>query len=105
MLPPNIGWATKEWSDLVNHALDLVQRDGVIAPVVEARSAGRLVPGHLLRHFQLAAVLQVRGDAGGAEAVTQNLGLDVGGDDVRQVLRDRSLLLTPPTRLLQFQCH
>lgn len=34
--------------------------------------------GHLLRDFQLASVLQVRGDAGGAEAVCGNSRADAG---------------------------
>jgi hypothetical protein len=58
---------------LVRDLLDLVERNGVIAPVVEAGCAGGFVASHLLRDFQLAAVLQVRGDAGGAEAVAADL--------------------------------
>jgi len=34
--------------------------------------------GHLLGDFEMAAVLEVGGDAGGAEGVTTDLGLDAG---------------------------
>ena len=48
---------------------DLVEGDLVQAAVVEAGGAGAFVVGHLLGDFQLAAVAQVFGDAGGPEAV------------------------------------
>jgi hypothetical protein len=42
---------------------------GVVPAVIEAGGASGFVAGHLLRHFQFAAVLQVGGDARGAEAM------------------------------------
>jgi hypothetical protein len=35
--------------------------------------------GHLLRNFKFSSVLELRGDAGGAEVVAADLGLDAGG--------------------------
>ena len=55
-------------------ALDLVERDLIVAAVVEAGCTGRLVIGHLLRHFELAAVPQVLRDPGRAKAVTADFG-------------------------------
>jgi hypothetical protein len=68
--------AQRQIEDSIHHPLDLIERDGVIAPVVEPRSARRLVDGHLLGDLQLAAVLQVRGNARGAEAVGADFGPD-----------------------------
>ncbi len=41
---------------------------------------GGFMAGHLLRHFELAAVLQVCGNAGRAEAVAVELDLNAGGN-------------------------
>ena len=41
------------------YPLDFIERDLVIAAVVEACGPGALVVGHLLRDFELAAVAQV----------------------------------------------
>jgi len=57
---------------------DLVEGNVVAAPVVEAGGAGRLVVGHLLGDFELAAVLEIGGNAGGAEGVAADLRLDPG---------------------------
>jgi hypothetical protein len=35
--------------------------------------------GDMLRHFQLATVLKIRGDAGSAEGMIADLRLDAGG--------------------------
>ncbi len=37
------------------------------------------MPGHPLSNLELAAVLEVGGDAGGTEAVSADLGADAGG--------------------------
>jgi hypothetical protein len=47
--------------------LDLVEGNAVSAPIVEAGDAGRLVVGHLLGDFEFAAVLEIGGNARGAE--------------------------------------
>ena len=47
-------------------------------PVVEAGGAGAFVVGHLLGDFEFAAVAEVFGDAGGAEAVAADSGFDTG---------------------------
>jgi len=44
----------------IDHTLDFIERHGVVAAIVEADGAGRLVASHLLGDFKLAAVLQVR---------------------------------------------
>jgi hypothetical protein len=65
--------------DLSNHdPLDLIERDLIVAPVIEAGGARALMVGHLLRDFELAAVAQVFGDAGGAEGVIADPGQDAG---------------------------
>ena len=55
------------------YPLDLIERDLIVAPVVEAGGSRALVIGHLLRDLELAAVAQVLGDAGGAEGVAADL--------------------------------
>ena len=57
-------------------ALDLVERDLLVQPVVELGGAGGLVPRDPGRDLEVAAVSQVLGDPGAAEAV----GADLGGD-------------------------
>src|SRR5438874_4850855 len=49
--------------------LHLVERELVVAAVVELGSSGRLVVGHLLGLFQRASVFEVVGDTGGPESV------------------------------------
>ncbi len=49
--------------------LDRIERNLVLAPVVELRRAGGFVVGDVLRGFQRSAVLQVRRDTGGAKRV------------------------------------
>ena len=58
-----------------------VQRDLLLAAVVEHGGAGKLVVGDVLRRFQGAVVLEVGGDAGGAEGVVADAGLDAGGPE------------------------
>ena len=76
-------------------ALDFIERNLIIPPVVEAGRAGALMVRHLLRDFKLAAVPQVFCDAGRAEGVAPDLRLDAGGASV--ALRPRGL---PSTCLL-----
>src|SRR5271154_531390 len=52
-----------------NNALDLIERDLVVAPIVELGRACALVCCHLLGVFEQAAIKQIDGDAGGPEAV------------------------------------
>ena len=59
--------------------LYLIQRDLFLAAVVEHGGAGRFVVGDVLGRFQGAVVLEVSGDAGGAEGVVADAGLDAGG--------------------------
>ena len=47
----------------------------------EHGGAGELVVGDVLRRFQGAVVLEVGGDAGGAEGVVADAGLDAGGPE------------------------
>ena len=58
--------------------LDLIEGNVVATAVVEAGGASRLVVGHLLGDFELAAVLEISGDARGAEGVAADLRLDPG---------------------------
>ena len=60
-------------------AFDLVEGDLIRAAVVEASGAGAFVVGHLLGDFEFAAVAEVFGDAGGAEAVSADSGVDASG--------------------------
>src|ERR1700733_7782478 len=63
----------------IHHPLNLIERHRIVAPVVEARGAGRFVAGHLLGHFELTAILEVGGDARGAEAVAGDSCCNAGG--------------------------
>jgi hypothetical protein len=64
----------------IRNSLHLVERHGIVAPIVKGGRSRRFMPGHLLGDFELAAVLQVRGDPGGAEAVGADFGPDAGGE-------------------------
>jgi hypothetical protein len=67
------------WNDVsIHHPFDFIESHGVVAAVVEAGGAGGFVAGHLLSDFEFAAVLQVGGDAGGAEAMTTDPGCNAG---------------------------
>ena len=67
-------WAHRAQTDL--NALDLLEADLIVAAVIEAGGAGALVVGHLLGDLELAAVLEVFGDAGGAKGVVADPGED-----------------------------
>ena len=58
--------------------LDLIERNLVLPPVVELRGPRALVICDVLRSFQRALVLQVRGDAGRPEGMVPDPGLDAG---------------------------
>ena len=53
--------------NLQHNPLDLLERDLVIAPIVELGRARAFMRGHLLRVFEETAVHQLDGDPGGAE--------------------------------------
>lgn len=72
-----LGWAA--WGVVLNrNALDLVERNLILPPVVELGRPRALVVGDVLRGFKRAVVLQVRGDAGRPEGVVPDPGLDAG---------------------------
>ena len=56
---------------------DLVERDAVLAPVVELGGVGGGMRRHLACLLERATVLEVGGDAGAAEGVVAHLGGDV----------------------------
>jgi hypothetical protein len=58
------------------YSLDFVEADIIAAPVVKAGRSRAFVPRHVLRGFELAAVFQVGGEAGGAESVVADFGFD-----------------------------
>ena len=49
--------------------LHFIERHLITASVIEPGSSGGFMAGHLLRNLQLAAVLEIGGDAGCPEAV------------------------------------
>jgi hypothetical protein len=63
---------------LQDNPLDLVERDLVVAAVVELGRACALVRGHLLGVLEEAAVEQIDGDAGCSEAVAAEPGEEPG---------------------------
>src|SRR5690349_16146847 len=60
--------------------LDLIERDLVAGPVVELRRARTLMRSHRLRVFERAAGLEIGRNAGRAEGMTADLGLEAGID-------------------------
>jgi hypothetical protein len=65
-LPPNID---------LHH---FIERDAVLAPIVELRRSRRRMRRHLARFFQRAAILEVGRDAGAAEGVVADFRGDAG---------------------------
>jgi hypothetical protein len=63
-------------------SLYLVERSLVLPPVIKLGCPRRFMVGDLLRHFQFAAVLQIRSDAGRTEGMIANPRLDAGGFDI-----------------------
>ena len=76
MVPPRCvlyrNW-TRGFVVSIRYSLDLIERHGIVPTIVEASRASGLVAGHLLGDFELAAVLQVRGDASGRKTVAAHL--------------------------------
>jgi hypothetical protein len=68
--------------DSERNPLDLIEGNLIGAPVVKSGGPRRFMTGHLLGDLELAAVLQVGGDPGGAEAV----GADLGAQSCRSCL-------------------
>src|SRR5271169_505395 len=57
---------------------NLIEGSLILPAVVKLRRPRRLVVGDVLRRFEGALVLQVRGDAGRAESVVSDPSLDAG---------------------------
>src|SRR5262245_27691957 len=57
---------------------DLVERDAVLAPIVELGGAGRRMRRHLTRLLERAAILEVGRNASAAEGVVADLRCDAG---------------------------
>ena len=77
-------------------SLYLVERNLVITPVIKFGCPRRFVVSDLLRDFELAAVLQIRRDAGRAEGMTANPRFDAGrfrapADDAVGVLLEEGI--------------
>jgi hypothetical protein len=85
----------------IHHPLNFVELDRIIAPVVQAGRACRFVAGHLLRHFQLPAVLQIGGDTGGAKAVATDLG-DCHSVDPNEQFATFKASLEAPARTITY---
>jgi hypothetical protein len=62
----------------LRNSFNFIQRDLILPSIIQFGRARRLVIGDLLRDFERAAVLEVRGDAGGAERVVADLRFDAG---------------------------
>src|SRR5258708_29475380 len=65
-------------------SLDFVERNLVLSAVIKLGCPRRFVVSDLLRHFQLAAILQIRSNAGRAEGMIANPGFDAGGFGARK---------------------
>lgn len=61
-----------------SHPFHFAHTDVVVAPVVEPGGPGIRVPGHTLGDFELTAVGEVVSDAGGAEGMAADRGLEPG---------------------------
>ena len=59
---------------LVRNPLNFIKVDQIVARVIKPGSPSGFVAGYVLHNLQLATVLQIGGDAGGAEAVRADLG-------------------------------
>src|ERR1700736_6367002 len=77
-------------------SLDFIERDFIIAAVIELGCPRRFVVSDLLRYFQLAAVLQIRRDPGRAESMIADACLHAGrfrtpADDAVGVLLEEGI--------------
>jgi hypothetical protein len=77
-------------------SLDLVERNLVLSAVIKLGCPRRFMVGDLLRNFQLAAVLQIRRDAGRAEGMIADARFDAGrfraaADDAVRVLLEEGI--------------
>ena len=63
---------------LDRNPLDFVERDFVVAAVVKLSCSRGFMVRDLLRHFQLAAVLQIGSDTGRGEGMVANPCFDAG---------------------------
>ena len=63
---------------LEHDLLNLIERDLVVAPIIELGRARALMRGHLLRMFEQPAIREIDRDAGGPEGVAAELGFDAG---------------------------
>jgi hypothetical protein len=76
--------------------LDFIERDFVSSAIIKLGRPGRLMVGDLLSHFQLATVLQIRRNAGGAESMIANPRFDASrfrapADDAVGVLLEEGI--------------
>lgn len=78
-------------------SFDLIERNLILPAVVKLGRPRALVVGDVLRGFQRAAVLQVRGDAGSAKRVVSDPRLDAG---VGRPALDHPVGVLLPHRLL-----
>jgi hypothetical protein len=65
-------------ASLQNNALDLIESDLVVAPIVKLCRACALMRCHLLGVLEETAIEQIDGDAGRAEAVAADAGEEPG---------------------------
>ena len=84
------------FSSSYGNPLNFIERDFVIAAVVEFGRPRRFMVGDLLRNFQLAAVFQIRRNAGRAEGMIADAGFDAGrfcaaADDAVGVLLEEGI--------------
>ena len=85
-------------SPLNPHALDFADADVIVAPVIEAGGFGVGVPGHALGDFELAAVGQIVGYAGGRK-VWQPMAVSTSASAARRRTIYQTSLGHPPAQL------
>ena len=73
-----MGWRGPFLFPSNRNPLHFIERNLVLPAVVKLRRARAFVVGDVLRDFELAAVLQVRGDRGSAEGMISDPRLDAG---------------------------
>src|SRR6266852_7488948 len=60
-------------------ALDLIECQAFLGPVIELGGAGAFVRGHRLCVLERTSILQIRRDPGRTEGMAADRGLDAGG--------------------------